>query len=172
MKSQTGFESSALALLLAFSVLLAFAAILNTGTGDVAIFIDWMNTLYTQGFRHAYSVEPAREYPPLSCALLLLAKIIGFKFGVEDFLALKVLIFVFYITSVGTIYFASRNLAVTTALAWSMIVSTSVLGYIDVLFAPFLRRLLLVRCQEADMGIAVLCTGLPDQVAAYHRRAF
>jgi hypothetical protein len=75
-----------------FFLVMAYSQMLSPGTGDVPLFIEKMNIAANQGIYTAFASQPAREYPPLASALLLLGKYISNSLHVEDFVGFKMLI--------------------------------------------------------------------------------
>jgi hypothetical protein len=131
-----------------FFLVMAYSQMLSPGTGDVPLFIEKMNIAANQGIYTAFASQPAREYPPLASALLLLGKYISNSLHVEDFVGFKILIFLFYILSALILGFISQSTLVFLAFLMTMFLSSIIFGYLDILCAPFIYLGLYLISQE------------------------
>jgi len=124
--------------LLSFVLVFSFAMLLDKGTGDVPLFIEKMNNVAANGILSGFASEPAREYPPLTAAMLLIPKFLATHFSLSDLAALKLSIFLIYLLSTAILLTLSKDVLVCLVFAAAFAVSTMRLGYLDVWCAPFL----------------------------------
>src|SRR5436309_11580550 len=127
---------SAVALLLLVS-LIAVSLFFSPGTGDVSIWVDWIREISSYGliggFKHS-----GTDYPPLAFVLLAAVSRGAATFGIAQFLALKFSLLIFLLATAACFYWFTRNLILTAALEFTLILNSVALGYIDIYFAPFL----------------------------------
>ena len=83
-------------------------------------------------------VHSGTDYPPLSLIILSAVSRCADVFGTTVFLSLKCSLLIFLIATAATFYWFSRNLILTAALEFSLILNSVALGYLDIYFAPFL----------------------------------
>lgn len=83
-------------------------------------------------------VHSGTDYPPLSLIILEAVSRCADVFGTTVFLSLKCSLLIFLIATSATFYWFSRNLILTAALEFSLILNSVALGYLDIYFAPFL----------------------------------
>ncbi len=122
-------------LLLANFIALSF--LYSTGTGDVSIWRNWIDQMSAFGLVGGF-VHSGTDYPPLSLIILATVSRCADVFGTTVFLSLKCSLLVFLITTAASFYWFSRNVILTAALEFSLILNSIALGYLDIYFAPFL----------------------------------
>jgi hypothetical protein len=83
-------------------------------------------------------VHSGTDYPPLSLIILETVSRSADVFGTTVFLSLKCSLLIFLIATAASFYWFSRNLILTAALEFSLILNSVALGYLDIYFAPFL----------------------------------
>jgi hypothetical protein len=123
--------------LLLLANLIALSFLYSPGTGDVAIWRNWIDEMSAFGLVGGF-VHSGTDYPPLSLIMLETVSRGADAFGITVFLALKWSLFVFLITTAASFYWFSRDLILTAALEFSLILNSVALGYLDIYFAPFL----------------------------------
>ncbi len=117
--------------------LIALSLLYSPGTGDVAIWRTWIDQMSAFGLVGGF-VHSGTDYPPLSLIILETVSRCSDAFGIAVLLALKWSLFIFLITTAGSFYWFSRDLILTAALEFSLILNSVALGYLDIYFAPFL----------------------------------
>jgi hypothetical protein len=122
-------------LLLANFIALSF--LYSPGTGDVSIWRNWIDQMSAFGLVGGF-VHSGTDYPPLALIILATVSRCADVFGTTVFLALKWSLFIFLFATAATFYWFSRNLILTAALEFSLILNSVALGYLDIYFAPFL----------------------------------
>jgi hypothetical protein len=123
--------------LLLLTNLIALSFLYSPGTGDVAIWRNWIDQMSAFGLVGGF-VHSGTDYPPLSLIILETVSRCANAFGITVFLALKCSLFIFLIATAASFYWFSRNLVLTAALEFSLILNSVALGYLDIYFAPFL----------------------------------
>jgi hypothetical protein len=123
--------------LLLLTNLIALSFLYSPGTGDVAIWRNWIDQMSAFGLVGGF-VHSGTDYPPLSLIILATVSRCTDAFGITVFLALKCSLFIFLIATAAAFYWFSRNLVLTAALEFSLILNSVALGYLDIYFAPFL----------------------------------
>jgi hypothetical protein len=122
-------------LLLANFIALSF--LYSPGTGDVSIWRTWIDQMSAFGLVGGF-VHSGADYPPLSLIILEMVSRCTDIFGTTVFLSLKCSLLIFLFVTVASYYWFSRNLILTAALEFSLILNSVALGYLDIYFAPFL----------------------------------
>jgi hypothetical protein len=122
-------------LLLVLTVILSLMMIRSPGTGDVTVFLKWTEAVYQDGLVAGYS-KVGSLYPPLSFAILYIARSFGNAVGLSPLMSFKVMILTFQLVSTGIILLLSGGYWVAAALNASLLLSGVGLGYMDVCFAP------------------------------------
>jgi hypothetical protein len=117
--------------------LIALSFLYSPGTGDVSIWRNWIDQMSAFGLVGGF-VHSGTDYPPLSLIILETVSRCADAFGITVFLALKWSLFLFLITTAASFYWFSRDLILTAALEFSLILNSVALGYLDIYFAPFL----------------------------------
>jgi hypothetical protein len=125
-------------LLLAFVLVFSVSMILNFGTADVTYMIQKMNSVAENGLRAGFIGEPSREYPPLFSVMLLAPKFLANSFGISDFAAFKIFVFLIYVLSVVMLIVMSGDVLVGLLFAAAFAYNAPTLGYMDGWCAPFL----------------------------------
>src|SRR4051794_30540713 len=132
--TRLSFDLAIGALLLVLTVILSIMMIKSPGTGDVQIVLNWTDILYQNGLINGYS--KITEYPPISHAILYLARAFGEMVGLGPFMSLKVTILTFQLLSTALILLLSGSYWIAAAFNASLILSGVGLGYQDVWYAP------------------------------------
>ena len=117
--------------------LVATSFLFSPGTGDVSIWETWMGEISSHGVVGGFS-HTGTDYPPLAFVILGLVVRTAGALGVDQFLMLKVSLLLFLFVSAACFYWFSRNLLLTAAFEFCLILSSVALGYLDIYFAPFL----------------------------------
>jgi hypothetical protein len=123
--------------LLVLANLIALSFLHSPGTGDVAIWRTWIDQISAFGLAGGF-VHSGTDYPPLSLIILATVSRCADVFGTTVFLSLKCSLLIFLITTAASFYWFTRNLILTAALEFSLILNSVALGYLDIYFAPFL----------------------------------
>jgi hypothetical protein len=131
------FERAMGMLLLALTVILSLIMIHSPGTSDVSLFLDWTEVAYQNGLVAGYS-KVISGYPPLSFAILYIARAFGNAVGLSPLMSFKVTILTFQLVSAGIILLLSGSFWIAAAFNGSLLLSGVGLGYMDVCVAPFL----------------------------------
>src|SRR3954453_10268100 len=127
------------ALLLVLTVILSIMMVKSPGTGDVQIVLNWTDILYQNGLINGYSKiisDLHTEYPPISHAILYLARAFGNTVGLSPLTSLKVTILTFQLSSTILILLWSESYWIAAAFNASLILSGVGLGYQDAWYAP------------------------------------
>ena len=172
------FERAMGVLLLVVTVILSVMMIHSPGTDDVTFFLDWTEVVYQNGLVAGYSkvVSVWSEYPPISFAILYIARAFCNTMGLSPLISFKVTILAFQLMSTGMILLLSGSYWVAGAFNASLLLSGVGLGYMDVCVAPPLIAAfcgISIEAQRAWYGIVSDC--LSNQMAApdcgaFHRR--
>ena len=117
--------------------LIAASLFFSPGTGDVGTWGTWIREMSAFGLVGGF-VHSGTDYPPLSLIILETVSRSADVFGTTVFLSLKCSLLIFLIATAATFYWFSRNLILTAALEFSLILNSVALGYLDIYFAPFL----------------------------------
>ncbi len=123
--------------LLLLANLIALSFLHSPGTGDVSIWRNWIDQMSAFGLTGGF-VHSGTDYPPLSLIILAMVSRCADVFGTTVFLSLKCSLLIFLIATAASFYWFSRNLILTVALEFSLILNSVALGYLDIYFAPFL----------------------------------
>jgi hypothetical protein len=123
--------------LLLLTNLIALSFLYSPGTGDVSIWRTWIDQVSAFGLVGGF-VHSGTDYPPLSLIILETVSRAADVFGTTVFLSLKCSLLVFLIATAATFYWFTRNLVLTAALEFSLVLNSVALGYLDIYFAPFL----------------------------------
>ena len=133
--------------------LVAVSFLFSPGTGDVSIWFRWMKEITSRGLVDGFS-HTGTDYPPFAFFVLGGVVWIGQTFAVSQFVVLKCSLLFFLFATAACFYAFSRNLLLTAALEASVLVSSMGLGYLDILFAPFLiGGLFLLRQRHFNVGL-------------------
>ena len=130
------FKWPAVTLLLLIN-LVALSAFFSPGTGDVSIWETWMGEIASHGVVGGFS-HTGTDYPPLAFVILGLVVRTAGALNVDQFLVLKASLLLFLFISSACFYCFTRNLLLTAAFEFCLILSSVALGYLDIYFAPFL----------------------------------
>jgi hypothetical protein len=131
---------SGIALLLLVS-LIAASFLYSPGLEDVRYWLYWVDEISRYGliggFAHTGGDYP-HDYPPLAFVILAAVARCADAFGTNAFIVLKCSLLLFLFATSGCFYWFTRNLALTAALEFTLLLSSVALGYLDIWFAPFL----------------------------------
>jgi hypothetical protein len=132
------FERAMGVLLLMLTVIFSLMLVRSPGTVDVTTFLNWTEVVYENGLVAGYSkvVSVWSEYPPISFAILYIARAFGNTMGLSPLISFKVTILTFQLMSTGMILLLSGNYWVAAAFNASILLSGVALGYMDVCVAP------------------------------------
>ena len=128
-------------LLLALTVFLSLMMIHSPGTSDVPDFsLKWMEVVYRNGLVDGYSIISGLDgdYPPVTFAILYVARDFGSAVGLSPFISFKIAIVTFQLVSVGIILLLSCSYWIAAAFNASLLLGGVALGYMDVFVAPSL----------------------------------
>jgi hypothetical protein len=125
--------------LAAIVVSLAAASLFAPGVVDVSAFVTWASNILDAGVRAGYRLDN-NTYPPLQDVLLWISVLATRRLISHDalFWAVKLLIFAAWLASGAVFAWYSRGFMRTVVFAAGLLVSSTALGYTDVLFVPFL----------------------------------
>lgn len=141
--------------------LVALCFLYSPGTGDVSIWFKWIEEIWSSGMVGGF-VHSGTDYPPLAFVILTAVAKCSVVFGTTIFLALKVSLLLFLIATAACFYWLSRDVLLTAALEFSLILNSVALGYLDIYFAPFLiAGFFLLGRQQLTGGLlfyAISCT--------------
>ena len=131
---------SAVALILVVS-LTAASFFYSPGTEDIRTWQYWIDEISSYGliggFAHGGGTFP-HDYPPLPFVMLAAISRCADALGTSVFIVLKCSLLLFLSATSGCFYWFTRNLVLTAALEFTLLLSGVALGYLDVWFAPFL----------------------------------
>lgn len=130
---------SGIALLLLVSSIAA-SFLYAPGTVDMQIWDSWMREISSFGLidGYAHSGVYAHDYPPFTFVMLAAVNQCADLLGINQFLALKWSLLLFLLATSACFYWFTRNLVLTAALEFTLILNSVALGYLDIYFAPFL----------------------------------
>jgi hypothetical protein len=172
--SESGFRQMVGALLLGSTILLAILLAQVPGTPDVPVFLRWMEILWSEGIIDGYativgnfradgppSLTGGGEYPPLIHVVLHAARSIDARPAVSSLVLLKSVLLVFHIASALLVLGLSRSFLTAAAFSAAVLLNGPALGYLDLVFAPFLiGALWLLRAGRHLLGLALLVLAL------------
>ncbi len=141
-------------LLLAMLFLFSLHLLGGWGTGDVGISLAWMELTHRHGLVEGYAqsiqaypagvlfgIQPENgggEYPPLSYAMLFLARRLGGMLGLSPFISFKLLLLGCHWAVVALFLWLSRDALLTAGFAAATMLDAVTLSYLDVLMVPWL----------------------------------
>jgi Gpi18-like mannosyltransferase len=108
----------------------------SKGTADIDCWLTWVDSANLLGIIKGYSIADCN--PPLNYLLVVWSCKFAHFLGFSYFIGLKSLLYIFFLLAVFVFYRFSRDLLLTTFVALALILSSVALGYLDILFAPFL----------------------------------
>jgi len=117
--------------------LIALSFFFSPGTGDVGTWARWMREIDASGVISGYA-QSDTDYPPLSFVFLASVSRSATALEVSRFVVLKSSILLLVFATTACFYSFTRNLLLTAALEFSVILNSVALGYLDIYFAPFL----------------------------------
>lgn len=123
--------------LLVLVPLVSLIFIKDPGTKDLSNFIQWAHNADNHGIVEGFKLNSER-YPPLASVILLGALRFFRLFGIGDFDAIKLSIFLILLLTSVIFWFWTRDILATVILYLSLILNSVALGYIDVYFIPSL----------------------------------
>lgn len=107
------------------------------GSGDVATFRNWMQSLDTYGLVNGYRVV-ADNYPPLSLAVLWAIPKLARWLQTDSFLIFKAIQFLSLFLTSFIFWAWTRDLLLAIGLHLALLHNSIALGYLDIYFAPTL----------------------------------
>jgi len=117
--------------------LMALSLLRSPGASDVVVWIEWLHNTDTRGIVAGY--EAGHEmYPPLSSVILFIVAKVSRLFQVDVFLGFKLSVAAFLLLTSFAFFKWTGSLLITTLLQLVLILNSTVLGYIDIYFAPAL----------------------------------
>jgi len=123
--------------LIVLANLIALSFFFSPGGSDVEIWNNWMREISNSGLIGGYTHSDT-DYPPLAFVILALIVKCAAAFGVTPFVVLKCSLLLFLVATAALFYSFTRNLILTVALEFALVLSSMGLAYLDVYFAPFL----------------------------------
>ena len=117
--------------------LIAVSFFFSPGTGDTGTWARWMREIDTNGLLGGYT-QSDTDYPPLAFVLLAAVSRSAIALEVSRFVVLKCSILLFLFATAACFYSFTRNLLLTAALEFGLILNSVALGYLDIYIAPFL----------------------------------
>ena len=121
--------------------LIATTLLYSPGLEDIRIWLSWIDEISRYGliggFAHTGGEYP-HDYPPLAFVMLAGVSRCADVFGTSAFVILKCSLLLFLFATSGCFYWFTRNLVLTAALEFTLVLSSVALGYLDIWFAPFL----------------------------------
>src|SRR5438045_2934812 len=116
-------------LLFSLTITLSMMMLRSPGTEDVGAWHEWMNIVYQDGLVNGYSKiilsaseQPSGgDYPPISFAILYLARILGDTVALPPQDTIKILVLVFQLVSVGVVLLISHDLWLAAAFNGSIL---------------------------------------------------
>jgi hypothetical protein len=121
--------------------LIAIACFYSPGCEDIGIWLSWVDDISNHGLIDGYAYTGgvyAHDYPPLAFIMLMAVSRCASAFGTIPFVVLKCSLLLFLFGTSVCFYWFTRNLVLTAALEFSLVLSSVALGYLDIWFAPFL----------------------------------
>src|SRR5262245_19238980 len=120
-------------------VLVAAVSLFAPGVVDVAAFITWASNILDAGVRAGYRLDN-NTYPPLQDVLLWISVHGTRRLFAHDplFWAVKLLIFAAWLASGAAFAWYSRSVMRAVVFAAGLLLTSTALGYTDVLYVPFL----------------------------------
>jgi hypothetical protein len=109
----------------------------TAGTPDVNIWIGWMNALLTHGPVDGYATT-GTDYPPGSLLTLWAIGHLAGAVGIDQHLAIKLLVLACLVTTTAILAVASRRPLVAAAVYLAFALNALGLMYLDILFAPLI----------------------------------
>src|SRR5438874_9403697 len=131
-----GLSWSGIALLFLVN-LIAASFLYSPGTTDVQHWQTWINSISKYGLIGAYA-HSGDQYPPLAFVILSPMSRCAHALGTTEFIVLKCSLLLFLLATSACFYWFTRNLILTAAFEFTLILNSVALGYIDIYFAPFL----------------------------------
>ena len=131
-----GLSWSGIALLFLVN-LIAASFLYSPGTTDVQHWQTWINSISKYGLIGAYA-HSGDQHPPLAFVILSPISRCAHALGTTEFIVLKCSLLLFLLATSACFYWFTRNLILTAAFEFTLILNSVALGYIDIYFAPFL----------------------------------
>lgn len=164
MSVQTGMKQAGMAgyLLVALSLFFTLAFFHAHGSDDVDRF--WLNWIGILSSHHSFAAGFEAiwaDYPPFSIGILYLIKELAAASGADVFVLLKYSVLLPLLVTSFLIYRFSRDLLTTLVMHLVLLVSSVMLAYLDIYYAPFLLLCLMALQQgkawQATAWFAVCC---------------
>jgi hypothetical protein len=131
---------SAVVLILLVS-LIATSFLYSPGTEDIHVWDYWIGEISSYGLINGFAHDGGRfphDYPPLAFVMLAAVSRCAGALGTSAFIVWKCSLLLFLFATSGCFYWFTRNLVLTAALEFTLLLSSVALGYLDIWFAPFL----------------------------------
>ncbi len=168
-----GLRNAVGGLLLGMLLLLSLYLLGGWGTSDVGIFLRWMELTHEHGLVGGYALSIENyprgiregmmplhgggEYPPLSYAVLFLARRIGGMLGLSPFVSFKLLLFCYFCAAVALFLWFCRDMLLTAGFAAAILLDCVALGYVDVFVVPWLiGAFWMLRLGRPLLGVALV----------------
>jgi hypothetical protein len=136
ISKSSGLDWSGIALLVLVN-LVALSLFFAPGSSDVEIWNNWMREISNSGLIGGYTHSDT-DYPPLAFGILSLVVKCAAAFGATPFVVLKCSLLLFLVATAVCFYWFTRNLILTAAFEFALVLSSMGLAYLDIYFAPFL----------------------------------
>ena len=117
--------------------LIAASFFFAPGSSDVEIWSNWMREISNSGLISGYTHSDT-DYPPLAFGVLSLVVKCAAAFGASRFVVLKCSLLLFLLVTAACFYWFTRDLVLTGAFEFALVLSSMGLAYLDIYFAPFL----------------------------------
>jgi len=128
------------------------------GTPDVDIWLSWTDTLLAHGPRAGFEAT-ATDYPPGSLLILWMVGLLAQAGVFDPRLGIKWLVFGFLFANSLVLLLGSRRPALVAATHGALVLSAIGLGYLDVLFAPFVTGAVwAARANRVDLMMILLAS--------------
>jgi hypothetical protein len=128
------------------------------GTPDVDIWLGWTETMLAQGPRAGFAAT-ATDYPPGSLLILWMVGLLAQAGVFEPRLGIKWLVFGFLFANSVVLLLGSRRPGLAAATHGALVVNAIGLGYLDVLFAPFVTGAAwAARANRVDLMMVLLAS--------------
>lgn len=127
------------------------------GTHDVSTWLHdlWVPSYQKWGLIGGY-IGAEDDYPPLSFIIVAMVSQISEFSGLPILLVYKIVLFCFLTATTAIFYYFTRNPLLASLLHLSSTLCSTVLGYLDIMFAPFLV-LSLFFLRERKLTLSTLC---------------
>src|SRR5256885_3974868 len=143
--------------------LIAVTFLYSPGTGDIRTWYYWMDEISYYGFVDGFAQSGGpfpHDYPPRAYVILGGIARAATALDLTKFIILKCSLLLFLFATSGCFYWFTRNLVLTAALEFTLLLSSVALGYLDIWFAPFLiAGLFCLQRGNLTLGILLFTIG-------------